>query len=126
MNIVNTMSLNRKLILAIFILWIPSLVQLTQVVIKESEVIDETELQLAGVNYAHALASVTGPIADYRGLADLYINGDRTHMPAISAGADIVDKAFAAVSKLDESVDARLRNGKDLKQLSDDWFALRK
>jgi methyl-accepting chemotaxis protein len=126
MNIVSNLSLNKKLVMAVFILWIPSVVQLTQTVMQENRTIDATKLQLAGVTYAHALVNATGPIADYRGMADAYINGDRTRLQALAATADSVDKAIETVSTLEMFVDPRLRQGQDWSALVEEWRALRK
>ena len=49
MNVAHNMSLKRLLFLAILVLLIPSLVQLSQTVMNDNKVIDATELQLAGV-----------------------------------------------------------------------------
>jgi methyl-accepting chemotaxis protein len=126
MNIANQLTLNKKLLLAMLVLWVPSIVQLTQTVAMQNRTINATELELAGVNYAHGLATVMGPIADYRGLADAYINGDRTHLPSIAATADHVDTAISAVSKLENEIDPRLRNGKEWADLAVQWQVLRK
>ncbi|HTE42382.1 MAG TPA: hypothetical protein VK629_16280, partial [Steroidobacteraceae bacterium] len=126
MNLISSLSLNKKLIVAMFILWIPSVVQLTQTIVEQTSAIDTIELELAGIRYAHGLSTVIGSLADHRGVADLYINGDQSRAQAITAAASAVDAAIADVTKLEQSTDSRLRNEAEWKKIQDEWQSLRK
>jgi len=126
MSVLDRMTLNRKLVLAMVVLWIPSVVQLAQTVVRQNREIDAAKLELAGVEYAHDLSAAMGPIEHHRGLADLYINGDRSRVQAIGAAAVDVDSAIAAALARDKATDARLRNRGELSAIADEWQSLKR
>lgn len=125
MNLLNKTSLNHKLLVAMIVLWIPSVVQLTQTLVAQNATIALTELELQGVNYAAGLNEVMGPIADHRGLTDSYLNGDRSRTESVATAAGRVDAAIAKVSALEGEVDAQLRNAKEWAGLTTQWRALK-
>jgi methyl-accepting chemotaxis protein len=125
MNALNDFSLGKKLVIMAIGLLAPSLFLLYKAFTLQQSTIAIAELELQGVDYTEALQTLSGSIAQHRGLAALYLAGDTSNGAAMTEAVIQADAAIATIEKLERSVDPVLRIGSDWNALVEDWGSIK-
>src|SRR5262245_38514283 len=125
MKFLGRLLLWQKLALLVAALLVPAVLLAGFYLKTANDTVRQANLELAGAKYTRALDEVLLEMIRHRGVASVYLNGDKSKHDAVLASEAAVQKAIDDLNAIDAKLSADLQSSTDWSALRNEWSALK-